>query len=197
MKTIITLVPPPIILRIIADTAICCMCIISILMYTRWKRERKELMEKIEGHESTLRAILSGQEASPVNTEISNKSKDIEDTFIERLNNVMDKYLSDENFNVTIMTKELGMSRTALFTKMKSIYGVSPQTWITNFRLNRATELLTTREHNVSEVSEMVGFATITGFSRSFKNIYGVSPSTITRRPDNQTEKPQPISQVL
>ena len=99
--------------------------------------------------------------------------------FVEKLHAMMEEHLADEEFNVTAMSKEFGMSRTSLFSKIKALYGVSPQTWITDYRLNKAIELLKTREYNVSEVSYKVGFSTLTGFSRSFKNKFGFPPSAV------------------
>ena len=99
--------------------------------------------------------------------------------FVEKLHAMMEEHLSDEAFNVTAMSKEFGMSRTSLFSKIKALYGASPQTWITDYRLNKAMELLRTREYNVSEVSYKVGFSTLTGFSRSFKNKFGFPPSAV------------------
>lgn len=99
--------------------------------------------------------------------------------FIEKLHAMMEEHLADEEFNVTAMSKEFGMSRTSLFSKIKALYGASPQTWITDYRLNKAMELLKTREYNVSEVSYKVGFSTLTGFSRSFKNKFGFPPSAV------------------
>ena len=91
----------------------------------------------------------------------------------------MEEHISDEEFNVTIMAKELNMSRTSLFTKIKTMYGVSPITFITDYKLNRAMEMLKTGDFNVSEVAYRVGFSTLTGFSRSFKNKFGIPPSSI------------------
>lgn len=99
--------------------------------------------------------------------------------FVEKLHAMMEEHLADEEFNVTAMSKEFGMSRTSLFSKIKALYGESPQTWITDYRLNKAMELLKTREYNVSEVSYRVGFSTLTGFSRSFKNKFGFPPSAV------------------
>ena len=99
--------------------------------------------------------------------------------FVDKLHAMMEEHLADEEFNVTAMSKEFGMSRTSLFSKIKTLYGVSPQTWITDYRLNKAIELLKTREYNVSEVSYKVGFSTLTGFSRSFKNKFGFPPSAV------------------
>ena len=99
--------------------------------------------------------------------------------FIEKVHEIMEEHISDEEFNVTIMAKELNMSRTSLFTKIKTMYGVSPITFITDYKLNRAMEMLKTGDFNVSEVAYRVGFSTLTGFSRSFKNKFGIPPSSI------------------
>jgi AraC-like DNA-binding protein len=193
MKDLIT-IAPSLAGHIIADSILCGICIISLLMQMRWLKERKEFQKKIEAHETILKTIQAvttnepDQEPSPMS-----QIKVTEDSFKERLDKVMDKYISDENFNVTVMTKELGMSRTALFTKIKNVYGISPQTYITNYRLSKAAELLKAKEHNVSEISEMVGFATITGFSRSFKNRFGMSPSAMARHSDKKGQEQQAI----
>lgn len=193
MKDLIT-IAPSLAGHIIADSILCGICIISLLMQMRWLKERKEFQKKIEAHETILKTIQAvttnepDQEPSP-----TSQIKVTEDSFKERLDKVMDKYISDENFNVTVMTKELGMSRTALFTKIKNVYGISPQTYITNYRLSKAAELLKAKEHNVSEISEMVGFATITGFSRSFKNRFGMSPSAMARHSDKKGQEQQAI----
>ena len=99
--------------------------------------------------------------------------------FLGKLYRIIDEHLSDEEFNVTVLSMEMGMSRTNIFSKLKALVGQSPQTFLTNYRLNRAMELLKTREYNISEVAYKVGFSTLTGFSRSFKNKFGVPPSSI------------------
>ena len=193
MKDLIT-IAPSLAGHIIADSILCGICIISLLMQMRWLKERKELQKKIEEHEAILKTThtVSAHETTHEPAPTS-QIKVTEDSFKDRLEKVMDKYVSDENFNVTVMTKELGMSRTALFTKIKNVYGISPQTYITNYRLSKAAELLKAKEHNVSEISEMVGFATITGFSRSFKNRFGMSPSAMARHSDKKGQEQQAI----
>ena len=193
MKDLIT-IAPSIASHIIADSILCCTCILSILMHRKWQKEKSEIQRTIEAHEAILKTIhtVSAQETTHEPSPTS-QIKVTEDSFKDRLEKVMDKYVSDENFNVTVMTKELGMSRTALFSKIKNVYGISPQTYITNYRLSKAAELLKAKEHNVSEISEMVGFATITGFSRSFKNRFGMSPSAMARHSDKKGQEQQAI----
>jgi AraC-like DNA-binding protein len=50
---------------------------------------------------------------------------------------------------------------------------------VVGYRLNKAMELLKKGEMNVTEVSYAVGFASLAGFSRSFKNRFGIPPSAV------------------
>ena len=99
--------------------------------------------------------------------------------FLDKCYRIIDEHISDEEFGVTALSLEMGMSRTSVFSKIKALVGQSPQAFLTNYRLNRAMELLKTGEYNISEVGYKVGFGTLTGFSRSFKNKFGVPPSAI------------------
>lgn len=99
--------------------------------------------------------------------------------FLEKLGALIQEHLSEEDFNVTTLSLELGMSRTSLFSKTKVLLGQSPQSYLLNCRLNKAKELLKEGELNISEVAYRVGFATLTGFSRSFKNKFGIPPSEV------------------
>ena len=99
--------------------------------------------------------------------------------FLEKCYRIIDEHIAEEDFGVTVLSMEMGMSRTSIFSKLKALVGESPQTFLTNYRLNRGMELLKTHEYNISEVAYKVGFATLTGFSRSFKKKFGVPPSQI------------------
>ena len=99
--------------------------------------------------------------------------------FLEKCYKIIDKHLAEEDFGVTFLSMEMGMSRTSIFSKLKALVGQSPQTFLTNYRLNRGMELLQSHEYNISEVAYKVGCGTLTGFSRAFKNKFGVPPSQI------------------
>jgi len=117
----------------------------------------------------------------------SSSSEPIEDSslsqqdraFLDKCYRIMDAHLDDEAFGVIGLSMEMGMSRTSIFSKVKALTGQPPQAFLTNYRLNRAMELLKTRDFNISEVAYKVGFATLTGFSRSFKNKFGIPPSAV------------------
>jgi AraC-like DNA-binding protein len=92
---------------------------------------------------------------------------------------MMEERISDESFNVSAIAENVGMSRSCLFSKMKTLTGMSPQEFLINYRLNKAREMILSRRYNVSEVAYNVGFSTLNGFSRAFKNKFGIPPSAI------------------
>ena len=92
---------------------------------------------------------------------------------------LIEEHLAEEEFNVSSLAGMMGMSRSGLFSKVKALTGQSPQEFLTGYRLARARELLLTHEYNISEVAYKVGFSTLNGLSRAFKNKYGVPPSAI------------------
>ena len=103
----------------------------------------------------------------------------LDKAFIEKVRGVIESRLSDPEFQVNDLCRELAMSRTAFFNKLKSLTGGGPNDYIRIFRLNRARELLLSRQYTVTEVSEQVGFSDPKYFSVCFRKQFGVSPSRV------------------
>lgn len=100
----------------------------------------------------------------------------LDNYFIKKINNVIEKNISNEQLDVEMMMKEIGFSRSQLHRKLKQITNYSVTEYIRNYRLKRAIELMKTNEYNIDEISFRVGFNTHSYFTRCFKNKYGVSP---------------------
>ena len=99
--------------------------------------------------------------------------------FLEKMYTLIEENISDEGFNVSAIAESLGMSRSCLFSKVKTLTGMSPQEFLIGYRLNKAKEMILSRKYNVSEVAYNVGFSTLNGFSRAFKNKFGFPPSSL------------------
>lgn len=98
--------------------------------------------------------------------------------FLEKLYAYIDDNISDCELNVNILGRELGISRTNFYRKVKALTGVSPSDFLRQYRLNRAGDLLLSREYTVGEVAEKIGFDSHSHFSSLFKKHFGVSPRT-------------------
>lgn len=99
--------------------------------------------------------------------------------FITSVTAILEENLSNSDFMIGDLCSSMGMSRTALFNKLKSLTGLPPNDFIRTYRLNKADKLLRSHEHNVSEVAYMVGFSDPKYFSVCFKKQFGTSPSKL------------------
>lgn len=99
--------------------------------------------------------------------------------FLDNLHTQMDRHLTNEEFNINLMAKEMGVSYSSLYAKIKSLTGQTPQTFFITYRMNVAMELLKTKQYTVSEVCYKVGSSSLANFSRSFKKQFGIPPSAI------------------
>lgn len=115
-----------------------------------------------------------------------NKSGD--ERLMERVMNVVNKFLDDSEFNVEMLAREVGLSRVQLHRKMKDITGVSTSIFIRNLRMKKAAALLQEGKLNISEIADAVGFDNQANFATVFKKFYGVSPSEYAASIRNKNE---------
>jgi AraC-like DNA-binding protein len=89
---------------------------------------------------------------------------------------IIEENFQNEYFNVENLAREVGMSRTQLFRKLKYLVDMSASELIYSIRLKRASELLKSGKFTVSEVAYKTGFSTPSSFSNTFKKHFKVSP---------------------
>ena len=102
--------------------------------------------------------------------------------FIEDLKEVIEKNIDNEMFSVDDLGKEIGMSRSQIHRKLTALTDQSATTFIRNYRLHRAADLLKQDAGNITEVAYQVGFNSQTYFSSSFQELFGCSPSEYKQR---------------
>jgi AraC-like DNA-binding protein len=96
--------------------------------------------------------------------------------FVNKATRLIAEHLSDSEFNIDRLCREMAMSRTLFYVKLKSYTGKSPQDFIRIIRLERASALLRSGR-NVTDVAALTGFDNPKYFSTVFKKYFGVSPS--------------------
>ena len=86
----------------------------------------------------------------------------------------------EQNFQNDISVEDIaevcGLNRSYFGKIFKETLGRSPQEFLMNYRMVKATELLKLTQLSISEISNAVGYANPLHFSRAFKNVYGESP---------------------
>ena len=101
-----------------------------------------------------------------------------EDTdFLSRYIEIVKLNIINPELDVAVIYQGLGMSRANFYRKVKTVTGLSPIDLIRNIRLDIGARLLKESDLNVSEIAQQIGFSSRSYFARSFKAVYGVSPS--------------------
>jgi len=97
--------------------------------------------------------------------------------FFVKIKAIVEEHLADQDFTIDVLAREVAISRTGLFTKLKSIAKITPNEYIRKIRLEKAAEMLRTEDVRVGEVCWKVGFSSRSHFTKSFQAQYGISPS--------------------
>ena len=100
-----------------------------------------------------------------------------DEVFLEKLNLLIAEHMTDQEMDVAFIAKEMGVSRSLLFNKIKALTGLGIIDYVNKLRIDQASYLLLNTSMNLTEISEKVGFSTLRYFSRVFKNQRGITPS--------------------
>ncbi len=141
------------------------------------KKELKVRLDKLVELRQTLQARYA---QTPIPQPTPNKSLQIEDAFLKRMNDIIEANLDNAEFSVVDFSQEAGMSQSQLLRKLKALTGKSAVAYLRSVRLHRAKEMLSKGELNVSEVAYEVGFSDPLYFSRAFSKEFGFPPTDVS-----------------
>ncbi len=96
---------------------------------------------------------------------------------LREITKVFDRHLSEPDFNVEMLGKELNMSRSQLFRKVHAITGNTPMELLRLVRMKHAARLLRSGTMNISQVTYAIGLQNTSHFASAFRKYFGVSPS--------------------
>lgn len=91
-----------------------------------------------------------------------------------------------EEISLKTLAASANVSVSECLRCFRSVMNTTPYSYITEFRLSKAAELLRTTDEPVSSVAEMVGFCHLSHFGKCFREKTGMSPSEYRKfvRPD-------------
>lgn len=130
-----------------------------------------------------IRQLIGQQTNTVLTTQTSEPEFDTpsDQQFYTRLNAVLAKYAGDTDFGLPQLAEQLFISERQLQRKCKSVFNLSPNAYIRNYRLQKARQLLE-KGARVSEVVDQCGFASHSYFSQCFKALFNVTPSEFTEQ---------------
>ena len=118
-------------------------------------------------------------------------SHSIDNDFLNKIKEIIEENISNEQFGVSELAREIGMSRSNLLRKIKKLTKISVSRFIRQVRLKDAMEMLRQTSLNVSEVSYKVGFSSTSYFIKCFRDYYGYPPGKVGKRDLNESDSNQ------
>lgn len=112
----------------------------------------------------------------------------IDEKLIKKALDIVEQNMSNTEFTVEQLGRELGMSRVHLYKKLLSLTGKSPIEFIRTLRLKRAAQLLQKSQMRISEIAYEVGFNNPKYFSKYFKEQFKMLPSEYAQKYSNPSK---------
>jgi len=106
-----------------------------------------------------------------------------EQSFLLRIQGIIDRNLDDPLFSVEILSQELFMSRTQVHRKLKALTNTSTSIYVRNYKLEKARRMILNSEDNITEIAYKHGFSSPAYFSKCFNEFFGHSPSQLKSKP--------------
>lgn len=117
----------------------------------------------------------------------------LEDPLIEQINTHINNHVDDINYAVNHLADSLNLTSTQLNRRLKKIVGQNTITYIKNFRLDFANQLLKFKSYNITEVARQSGFSSSSYFIKQYKLKFGKSPKQNRNKYTNNVE----LTQIL
>ena len=115
--------------------------------------------------------------SSDTEVETTNDLSPIDEEFIKKSYEVLEQNYLNPNFNVELFSEMMFVSRSLLYKKLKALLDLSPNDFITIYRLKKSLPLLSSKTMSINEVAYSIGFNDPKYFSRVFKKFYKKTPS--------------------
>jgi signal transduction histidine kinase/ligand-binding sensor domain-containing protein/DNA-binding response OmpR family regulator len=104
------------------------------------------------------------------------KLRNIDIKFLDKIQNIVNEHISEEDFSIEELGIEVGMSRSQVLRKIKALTGKSPSIYVRSIRLLKAKGMIENGDGNISEIAYSVGFSSPIYFSKCFKEEFGYPP---------------------
>ncbi|WP_340111269.1 hybrid sensor histidine kinase/response regulator transcription factor [Maribellus mangrovi] len=138
---------------------------------------KKELIVRLENLVDLRRKLKSRYKYYIPELIQSGKGTSLDEVFLKKVKNDLEKNYSDENYNTEQLCQNIGMSRVQLFRKLKALTGKVPSLMIRSYRLEKARNLIVSTDRQIAEIAYNCGFGNAAYFTQVFSEIYGVSPT--------------------
>ena len=140
-------------------------------------RELKVRVKKLIEQRQKLRDTFAKNLNSGIRILENSNLSSMDQKFIGKAVEVITDHLSDTDFDAPGFASGMALSRAQLHRKIKALTNKTTTEFIRTIRLNRAAELLKHKTDSVTQIAYKTGFSSLSWFSRTFREQFGMSPS--------------------
>ncbi|NMH88378.1 hybrid sensor histidine kinase/response regulator transcription factor [Flavivirga algicola] len=113
-----------------------------------------------------------------------------DEKFLQKAIKIVENNITNPDFNVSVFTSLMGMSRPVLYRKLKALVDQSVSEFIRGIRLKIAKQMLIETKMNVSQIAYEVGFNDLKYFRKCFKELFNETPTVTRNRHLEKTIEP-------
>lgn len=144
--------------------------------------KKEELMTRINYLIEIRRKLISKFAQTPYSQLIVEHADDSQTQFVQRATQIILDHLDDHHFGPQVLSRELNLSASQVYRKLKSITDKSTGLFIRSIKLQVARDKLMSTDLNVSEIAYLCGFDDVSYFNRVFKKEFGTTPGQVRDR---------------
>lgn len=112
--------------------------------------------------------------------ELSTNQQD--NKFLKKFVEILDQNIDQPEMDVNYIASQLSMSRSKLYTKVKSMTDKSIVEFILSYRLRKAARLIVEEDVSMRDVMERIGIESQSYFTRAFKKEFGDTPTAFAAK---------------
>ncbi|MCG8700534.1 MAG: response regulator [Bacteroidales bacterium] len=131
---------------------------------TNLLKGRKELRERFKLEFQNGSVIDNVPEQTP------------DEKFLNKAINLVVSNIDNCEFGVGELVTEIGVSRSVVHNKIKSLTNQTTSEFIASIRMKKAAILLAEKNRSIAEIADMTGYTDPTYFGKTFKKLYGKTP---------------------
>jgi ligand-binding sensor domain-containing protein/signal transduction histidine kinase/CheY-like chemotaxis protein/AraC-like DNA-binding protein len=115
----------------------------------------------------------------------------LDEEFLNKLIQFVEANISNQNIDSELICDHLGVSRTALYSKIKTLTGQGVHELVKSIRIKKSLKLLLEGKYSIGQITLEVGFTSHSYFNKCFLKQYGMAPKEYVamRRHKNQGDK--------
>lgn len=106
----------------------------------------------------------------------------LDEKFLSKAIQIVEEHIDNPDFNFDLFVDEIGVTKSTLYRKIKTMTGLTTTDFIKNIRLKKSCDILRKGISNIAEVAYAVGFNDPKYFTKCFKREFGITPSEYLRK---------------